>query len=102
MRHLAVGGLILITVSVVGCVHPAVAQGICAEREIIIEGLASRYGEAPVSRGLAGDTTLVELFTSEQSGSWTILATQSSGLTCVVAAGSGWENTQPVPAGDDT
>jgi len=33
---------------------------------------------------------MVEIWTSEASGTWTILITQANGQTCVAAAGKNW------------
>ena len=40
---------------------------------------------------IAGQTSLVEVFTSK-AGSWTILVTQPKGATCIIGAGQSWED----------
>ena len=75
-------------------VLPAAAQGNpnCADRAQVLQRLASTYGESRQSVGLAANNTVVELFASAETGSWTITVTLPSGLTCLVAAGQGYEH----------
>jgi len=63
----------------------------CAERSAIVSRLAQHYGESRQSVGLNHDNTLVEVFASLDTGSWTIAITQPGGLTCLVAAGQAYQ-----------
>ena len=79
------------------------AQQNCAARELVIERLASAYGETRQSIGLAQNNTMVEVFASTTTGSWTITVTNASGLTCLVASGQAFERLEesmPTPAED--
>ncbi|MBO6884325.1 MAG: hypothetical protein JJ869_12210 [Marivita sp.] len=79
------------------------AQQNCAARDLVIERLASSYGETRQSIGLAQNNTMVEVFASTTTGSWTITVTNASGLTCLVASGQAFERiteTLPTPAED--
>ena len=44
---------------------------------------------------MAGNGGVIELYTSEK-GSWTLLLTQPTGVSCLIAAGDNWE-TMPEP-----
>lgn len=77
--------------------NPA-SQVLCGERSAILETLRQRYAEKPEAMGLAGNGNVVELLTSG-TGSWTILVTRPSGLTCLAAAGSFWEDVETPKAG---
>ena len=44
--------------------------------------------------GIAGQVNLVEVFASK-AGTWTILFTTPQGKTCIIAAGSSWEDLPP-------
>ncbi len=66
-------------------------QMICGERAKIVAGLARDYSEKPVSMGLANQGAIVEVLASD-SGTFTIITTLPSGLSCLVASGSYWEN----------
>jgi hypothetical protein len=43
---------------------------------------------------------IIEVFASDETGSWTITITSPDGTTCLVAAGQFWENLLPPPVGD--
>lgn len=70
---------------------PAHAQAVCDLRGIIVDRLESQYQETAKALGLAGNGGVVELYTSE-SGSWTLLLTQTSGVACLIAAGESWHD----------
>lgn len=63
----------------------------CAPRDIVIERLASKYGETRQSIGLGANNAVVEVYASDSSGSWTIIVTSTSGMTCLVASGMAFE-----------
>lgn len=70
---------------------PAIAgHGLCGPRGEFLRQLARNYGEAPVAAGLVSNGAVLEVLASE-SGSWTIILTRADGKSCVVAAGSSWE-----------
>lgn len=71
---------------------PALAQQrTCGNRAAIVERLDSKYGEQPAGMGLSNSNSMVEVFASEETGTWTILITMPSGQTCLVAAGEYWD-----------
>jgi hypothetical protein len=72
---------------------PTLAQSICGERSRFLEQLTQHYGERLTAIGVVSNGALLELMTSE-TGSWTILITQPSGVSCMVATGESWE---PLP-----
>ncbi len=63
----------------------------CAPRDLVLERLASGFGETRQSIGLADNNAVVEVFASAASGSWTITVTLPTGLTCLVASGVAYE-----------
>ncbi|MFC3613047.1 hypothetical protein ACFORG_04680 [Lutimaribacter marinistellae] len=67
------------------------AQGNCAPREVVIERLAERYGEARRGIGLVQQGSVMEVFASDQTGTWTITVTMPDGTTCLVASGQAYE-----------
>jgi hypothetical protein len=76
---------------------PAAAQQMmlpgapCADNSDIADQLIKRYGESRSGMGIHGDGSLVELWLSEETGTWTIVVTRPDGLSCIRAAGKGWE-----------
>lgn len=75
----------------------------CAPRAVVVERLASSYGETRQSIGLGANNAVVEVYASPASGTWTITMTTPSGLTCLVASGQAFETlAEALPgAGDD-
>jgi hypothetical protein len=71
-----------------------------AAREAVIDMLGERYGETVRSVGLAGRDRIVEVFASEETGSWTILVTNTAGVACLVASGQHFEQVAAGPEGE--
>ncbi|MEQ6202334.1 hypothetical protein ABMC88_04700 [Sulfitobacter sp. HNIBRBA2951] len=71
----------------------ASAQGTrnCGPRDTVVERLATGYGETRQSVGIGSNNAMVEVFASDETGSWTILVTQATGLSCLVASGQSYE-----------
>ena len=75
----------------------------CAPRDIVVQRLADKYGETRQSIGLGSNNAVVEIFASDESGTWSIAVTMPSGMTCLVASGQAYEQlaeTLP-PKGND-
>jgi hypothetical protein len=75
----------------------------CAERASVVERLANGFGETRQSIGLGANNAVVEVFASDETGTWTITVTSPLGVTCLVASGQAFEETlEALPAkGDD-
>lgn len=72
----------------------------CGIRARVLDHLATTYGEARHMAGLAGADRMVEVFASDATGTWTILVTSASGITCMVAAGTDFRTIPPAAPGD--
>ncbi|MEM8591919.1 MAG: hypothetical protein AAGF13_05275 [Pseudomonadota bacterium] len=87
--------LLALSVGVVALVLTGVsarAQGAnCAQRDMVIERLTSRYGESRQSVGVAANQSLVEVYANADTGSWSITVTLPNGTTCLVASGQSFE-----------
>jgi len=72
----------------------------CADRASVVDRLAVEYGETHQAIGLASAREVVEIFASDETGSWTITVTGPDGRTCLVAAGTCFErfDKNPTPA----
>lgn len=88
-------GVLLVGLSVLAA--PAGAQVPCGERENLAAKLKTTYQEVPVSMGLSKSGAVIEVFASE-AGSYTILRTNASGLSCLVDAGELWDKVDIQPA----
>ncbi|WP_176473742.1 hypothetical protein [Actibacterium ureilyticum] len=63
----------------------------CAPRDTVVAQLTERYGESRQVMGLNPNNTMMELYASAETGSWTITVTAPNGTTCVVAVGQAYE-----------
>ena len=63
----------------------------CAPRDVVVDRLADGYGENRQSMGLGANNQVVEVFASDETGTWTITVTMPNGLTCLVASGQAFE-----------
>ena len=63
----------------------------CAPREVVVDRLATGYGETRQSMGLGAQGAVVEVFASDDTGTWTITVTMPNGMTCLVASGQSFE-----------
>jgi hypothetical protein len=80
--------------------HPGFAQGTqCAPRDRLTAHLSETYGETRQGVGLAGPDTMMEVYASPETGTWTITMTLADGTMCMVASGQGYERlTEELPA----
>ena len=70
--------------------QPANAQQACAPHKKTSHQLEELFDEQVVGRGLApGGKAMFKLFVSE-SGSWTVVVSDTRGQSCVVASGESW------------
>ncbi len=74
----------------------------CAERSFVLNELAGKYRETRRAIGLAANNTMMEMFASADTGTWTLTVTMPDGTTCLVASGNGFESvTENLPAAGD-
>ena len=69
---------------------PAFAQN-CAERDHIITKLQDSYSEELAFGGLQktrGAQSVMEVWTSKETGSYTVLVTRPNGISCIVSVGT--------------
>ncbi|WP_294609562.1 hypothetical protein [Roseovarius sp.] len=71
--------------------QPAHAQGLaCLARDALVEQLEGRYREHLTGGGLQNPQQLLEVWTSSESGSFTVFITRPDGVSCIVATGRHW------------
>jgi len=63
----------------------------CAKREQVVQKLEEKFGETLRSIGLHQSDGVVEVYSSDETGTWTILMTRPDGITCLLASGQLWE-----------
>lgn len=69
----------------------AEARPACGERDSVVDRLADKFGETRQSIGLGANNAVVEVFASQDTGTWTITVTMPSGVTCLLASGQAFE-----------
>lgn len=87
-QFLAVGVFMALMITSV----PAQAMN-CARREQMVERLKTRYSETLTGGGLQASSsaqTIVEVWSSRETGTFTVILTTPEGLACVVATGTDW------------
>ncbi len=67
-------------------------SNVCAPRDDLVSQLGTQFNESQKAVGLLDEQSVMEVFTSDR-GTWTILATDINGTSCIVAAGEGWDDT---------
>lgn len=97
MRCVTLFALLLASMFIAGTAR---AQN-CAPREIVVTGLAEAFGETRRGVGLGGTETQMELWASEETGSWSITVTSPAGITCLIAAGQNYEQIDEARAPGD-
>ena len=87
----ALAGLMLATTA-----PPALAQA-CGPREALIDRLQGEYAETLSAAGLqaGASESLMEIWSSPDSGSFTVLITTPQGTSCVVASGTDFFTVAP-------
>ena len=73
---------------------PASAQPQCDQRENVLQLLSKKYKESPVAVGVTNNGGLVEVLSTNEGGTWSIIVTTPNGLSCLVAAGEGWRDVE--------
>ena len=63
----------------------------CGQRATVLNYLSVKYSEKPIAMGIAANGGLIEVLTSKEGSTFTIIVTMPEGNTCMVAAGQGWE-----------
>ncbi|MDO9641332.1 MAG: hypothetical protein Q7J44_22630 [Pseudotabrizicola sp.] len=65
----------------------------CGTRDLVLGQLTEKYGETLRGIGVANNNSVMEVYASPSSGSWTITVTLPDGRMCLVAAGQGYQAT---------
>jgi len=72
-------------------------QPLCTSHDHMIVDLATRYKETTVAVGLENRGALLELLTSADGATWSLIVTGPEGNSCIVAAGENWQTRERAP-----
>ena len=70
-------------------------QIVCTPHGQVVDLLGQRFDEKRVALGVASNGGLVEVFTTQNGSTWTIVVTTPGGLSCPVTAGQDWFTITP-------
>lgn len=94
---LILGFLVFSGYSLAASANPA----FCGHRTEVVQTLSNSYSENPTAMGLAAGGGMLEVFSSK-NGTWTIILTLPTGISCVIAAGEEWESLPQIAIGSTT
>ena len=66
----------------------------CDQRAKVLGHLAQKYHEAPIAVGVTSSGGIVEVLTTGDGHTWTIILSNPNGTSCLIAAGEGWRTLQ--------
>ena len=84
--------------AIVSSTSAATAQPQCDQRDSVLQILQQKYKEAPVALGVTHNGGLVEVLSTGNGTTWSIIVTTPQGMSCLVAAGEGWRAMEQVAA----
>lgn len=91
--------LLATALAIVSCT-PALAAPACGTSADIRDQLSERFKEAPMWRGVSIDgKQLLEVYGAPDGSTWTLVTTDATGQSCLVAAGKYWLEVEPTPDG---
>ena len=79
----------------------ASAAAPCGSHDTVAKQLTTKYKEARRIMGVINAKAVMEIFMSPQ-GTWTVLVTDTSGTTCIIATGQDWQEVPIALAGLDS
>ncbi|RWM24817.1 hypothetical protein [Mesorhizobium sp.] len=91
MTRFLMATICLAAVAMPGGTVQADAAAQCAPRADIIKALGDKFHESEAGRGLINPNVVLEIFVSDQ-GSWTVLASDTKGQSCILSVGEGWDS----------
>ena len=96
-RLIVIVAAVAFLASAVTVSQPATAQSLSRPRADVLKILGENYAEAPIEMGLTRAGNVIELFTSSDGSTWSLVVTSPDGLSRVVASGENWVSVRPLP-----
>ncbi len=88
--------VIMLLVGAALMARPVAAQSAAMPRTAVVELLGDRYSEQSVGLGIAQNGGIIELFTSKDGTTWTMLLTMPNGMSRMIATGKYWMQITPL------
>lgn len=70
--------------------QPVMAEPAAVHRSELVELLGEKYAEVPIAIGLTDRGAMVEVLTTNDGSTWTIILTLPTGKSRVLGAGEAW------------
>ena len=70
------------------------AQTVCLSRKVLGTQLERTFSERPFAYGVTDDGALLEIFSTRDGLTWTLVITLANGQSCVLATGESWTTLQ--------
>jgi hypothetical protein len=91
----------LAAISLVSIAGIAEAAPQCSSHDKIADVLGNKFRETRRVMGVVNSTAVMEIFMSPQ-GTWTMVITDTSGISCITASGEEWQEVPGAVAGLDS
>lgn len=72
----------------------------CDQRDRVLRLLQQKYKESPVAIGLTHNGGLVEVLSTDDGATWSIIVTTPQRMSCFLAAGERWQALAVAPTPD--
>jgi hypothetical protein len=89
---------VLVAISLVGVARKAETAPQCGNHDKIVDVLGQKYKESRRVIGVVNSTAVMEMFMSAQ-GTWTMVITDTRGISCITAVGEEWQDVPVAVAG---
>ena len=83
--------LLAATIALTASGAAAQTQMSCSQHSKVVGQFANSYQEIPVAGGLTEDGRLIEVLSTGDGKTWTIIISKPDGESCVMMAGEGWK-----------
>jgi hypothetical protein len=77
----------------------AQAQTAGVDRALVVKQLLEKHAEKPVGMGIAANGGIIELFTSPDGATWTLIMTMPNGKSVMLGSGEDWAGAPVLPDG---
>ena len=91
--------IVAVTICFLSLTAAAQEQPKCAARDNVLRNLARKYHEVPVAIGVTNKGGLIEVLTTPDGSTWTIIVSTPQGISCLIAVGEDWRTMTPIISG---
>lgn len=84
MKYILIGGLLLFSSAAMG-------QTLCDKRDNVLQLLAQKYEERPIAVAMTSNGQLLEVLSTKDGATWTIILSAPDGTSCLLTIGEDWK-----------